>query len=165
MKLGICILLLVMFSIGQASSQKIPAELWGKWRVTRYVPTSTVSCWGEKEARAILGTTITYGAELFQWKKTTVPNPTATVRVVTAEQFHDENSGGGANDSQVDFRQLGIKAATAAQVEIQHPEANLTGVTAEIPGDAVLIKSKNTIVFSVCNVYFEARRVLLRKTH
>ena len=39
-----------------------------------------------------------------------------------------------------------------------HEPANITGATIEIPGDDVLIKDKNTIIFSVCNVYYEARR-------
>ena len=62
------------------------------------------------------------------------------------------------NDSQVTFRQLGIKAPTAMEIEIRHPEAHITGATIEIPGDVILVKNKNTIIFSVCNLYFEAKR-------
>jgi hypothetical protein len=29
-----------------------------------------------------------------------------------------------------------------------------------IPGDVVLLKDGNTIIFSLCNVYFEAERVI-----
>jgi hypothetical protein len=76
---------------------------------------------------------------------------------VTAEHFHDENSGHGADSSQVTFQELGIERAATTEVIIKHPDANLSGATTEIPGDDVLIKDRSTIVFSVCNVYFEAR--------
>ncbi len=90
-------------------------------------------------------------------------HPTANVSVVTAKQFHDDNSGQGANSSQVTFGQLGIKAATANQVAINHPgtTSELPVEPSEIPGDVVLLKSHNTIVFSVCNVYFEAKRLVV----
>ena len=118
--------------------------------------------WGETEARAIIGTEIEYSANSFRWKDKTAKHPTAGVSVVTAKQFHDENSGGGANSSQVSFGQLGIKAATAKQVTINHPgtTSELPGEPSEIPGHIVLLKNQNTIVFSVCNVYFEAKRVV-----
>jgi hypothetical protein len=145
-----------------AMAQAIPSELWGTWVVRRELPTSTISCWGETEARAIIGTEIEYGADSFRWKDKITRHPTADVSVLTAKQFHDENSGQGANSSQVSFDQLGIKGSTAKQVTINHPGATskLPGEPSEIPGDVVLLKSHNTIVSSVCNVYFEAKRVV-----
>jgi len=145
-----------------ATAQTIPSELWGRWIIRRELPTSTISCWGETEARAIIGTEIEYSADSFRWKDKITRHPTADVSVVTAKQFHDENSGGSANSSQVSFDQLGIKAATAKQVTIIHPgtTSELPGEPSEIPGDVVLLKSHSTIVFSVCNVYFEAKRVV-----
>jgi hypothetical protein len=146
-----------------AIAQTIPSELWGTWVVRRELPTSAISCWGEPEARAIIGTEIEYRADLFRWKDKIVRNPTAIVLVVTARQFHDDNSGQGANSSQVTFGQLGIKAATAKQVAINQRGATseLPVEPSEIPGDTVLLKSHNTIVFSVCNVYFEAKRLIV----
>jgi hypothetical protein len=44
-------------------------------------------------------------------------------------------------------------------VTIHHPDAAITGATTEIPGDEVLLKSTNQIIFAVCNVYFEATRL------
>jgi hypothetical protein len=44
-------------------------------------------------------------------------------------------------------------------VSIEHPPAEITRATTEIPGDLLLLKNRNTIVFSVCNVYFEAKRL------
>ena len=82
----------------------------------------------------------------------------AETATVTAAQFHEENSGHGADSSQVTFGQLGIKDAATTGITIKHSDANITGATTEIPGDVVLIRDKNTIVFSVCNIYFEAKR-------
>jgi hypothetical protein len=138
--------------------QTVPKELWGKWNIRREVPTTTIACWGEEESKKLIGTELEYSAEFFRWQEVVTKNPTAEARSISAEQFHQENSGGGANGSQVDFRQLGIKADKATQVVIRHPAANITSATVEIPGDSVLIKGKNTIVFSICGVYFEAVR-------
>jgi hypothetical protein len=41
----------------------------------------------------------------------------------------------------------------------QHAPANITGATTEIPGDKILPKDIDALIFSVCNVYFEAQRV------
>ena len=139
-------------------AQTIPKELWGTWVVSREVPTTTVPCWGEKEARKLIGTELEYASELFRWHKVVTKNPIATTATVTAQQFHDANSGGSTASSQVTFQQLGIKGDRAVEVEIQHPIGSLTGATGEIPGDHIFLKDANTIIFSVCNVYFEAKR-------
>jgi hypothetical protein len=152
--------LMLMTFATTTMAQTIPQELWGKWIIRRELPTSTISCWGESEARAIIGTEIEYTADSFRWQHEVRRVPTAHIAIVTAKQFHDENSGGGANSSQVSFRQLGIKAATARQVTIDHSPAKITDATTEIPGDVVLLKSRHTIVFSVCSVFFEANRVV-----
>jgi hypothetical protein len=151
-------LLLIALLATAASAQGIPKELWGKWVVKRQLDTTTISCWGDKEARGLIGTEIEYKAATFRWGKVTTEKARATVRSVTSQQFHDENSGGGANSSQVTFEQLGIRAANAKLVTIEHAPAAITGSTIEIPGDALLVKSRDSIIFSVCNVYFEARR-------
>jgi hypothetical protein len=143
---------------GNAVAPQIPSKVWGKWIVRRDLPASTISCWGESEVKKLIGTEIEYTADTFRWEKTTVARPIVKIEVVSAEQFSKENSGGGANDSQVDFRQLGITANQATQITLIHEPAEITGATTEIPGDRILIKGPNTIVFSVCNVYFEARR-------
>jgi hypothetical protein len=126
--------------------------------VKRELPTSTICCWGEGESKGLIGTEIEYTADGFRWKNIVTTHPTVQVVVLSAEQFHDKYSGGGANDSQVNFRQLGIRAPQVTLITLGHEPAELTGATTEIPGDEILIKDKNTIVFSVCNVYFEAKR-------
>ena len=153
-------LAIFLLAVGtNALAQGIPKQVLGKWRVVREVPTSTISCWGETEAKAILRTEIEYTTDKFRWKNIVTSNPRAEVASVTSQQFHDENSGGGINGSQVTFRQLGIKAAKTIQITILHPPADITGATTEIPGDIILVKDKNTILFSVCNLYFEAKRM------
>jgi hypothetical protein len=79
--------------------------------------------------------------------------------MVTADQFSLENSSPSSNGSQVSFHQLGIVAAKALEISIHHEPANITKATVEIPGDSVLVKNSNTIIFSVCNTYFEATRI------
>jgi len=137
----------------------IPEQIWGKWIVTRQIPTTTTSCWGAAEAKTLLGTEIEYSAGSFRWKHVVTTYPVAEARIVNAEQFHDDNSGNGSNSSQITFRQLGIKAKQAMLISIHHPPAEITGGTSEIPGDELLVKDKGTIVFAACNVYFEAKRV------
>jgi hypothetical protein len=152
------LLFLLMIS-GSARSQAVPKQIWGKWRIVREIPTRTISCWGESDAKKIIGTQLEYSDKMFRWKQITVSNPSSREKTVTVGQFHDENSSPSSNGSQVDFRQLGIAAKEAKEISIDHEPANITGATIEIPGDEVLVKDENTIVFSVCNLYFEAKRV------
>lgn len=153
-----CAAVLFLGLLQGTPAQTIPKELWGKWIVRSEIPTTTISCWGEKEAKGLIGTQLEYSVGLFRWQGVVTENPNAETTTLTAAQFHDENSGGSANGSQVTFTQLGINADKATQVRIQHPDANITGATVEIPGDNVLIKDQRTIIFSVCNVYFQAER-------
>lgn len=141
----------------------IPEQIWGKWVVSRELPTTTISCWDEAEAKkTLLGTEIEYSREVFRWKEVVTNHPVAEAKIVNAEHFHDDNSGKGSNSSQVTFRQLGITASEAMQISIQHSPARITGGTVEIPGDEVLLKNKDTIIFAACNIYFEAKRVSTR---
>jgi hypothetical protein len=153
-------LTITLWLASTAPAQTIPQALWGKWIVKRALPTRTISCWDEQKIKKLIGTELEYSSGLFRWGKVVTKNPSMKTTTITASQFHDEYSGGGANDSQVTFQQLEIKEAKIIQVEIKHPAASITGATIEIPGDRVLLKDQNTIVFSVCNVYFEAKRSL-----
>lgn len=153
MVVGLCILTIA------ARAQTIPKILWDTWKIERYLPTRTISCWGESDARKVTGTDIEYSANVFRWQAISVKNPSVENRVVTAEQFAAENSAMDAEGSQVNFRELRIKAKSAEQISIPHPPARVTGQTGEIPGDKVWVKNPKTIVFSLCNLYFEAKRV------
>lgn len=152
----LCFLILAASGIGAA---QIPRELVGKWVIERQLPTNTISCWGDEEAKKIIGSEIEYTRDSFRWKSTLVKHPAVRLRTIGAPQFERENSSQSVNGSQVSFLQLGINAAHAMQVSISHPPAEITKATTEIPGDEVLIKSHNTIVFPVCNLYFEAKRI------
>jgi len=158
-KFPIVVVLAILGTVQLASSQSIPKGIWGKWTIRRELPTRTISCWGEADAKRIIGTQIEYSDKLFRWYRIATNDPTAEVRTVTATQFETENSSPSVNGSQVSFQQLGILAGQATEISIHHEPANVTKATVEIPGDSVLVKDANTIVFSVCNVYFEAKRV------
>lgn len=157
----------VASSVSGAASQTqaasaVPTELWGKWVIVREIDTRTISCWGKKQARRTIGTAISYSSNGLSWRNLRTKAQGAKVRSITAREFHDENSGGSANASQIDFQQLGIKRESTTQITIRHPDGSITGTTSEFPGDEVLIKGPNSIVFSLCNVYFEAKRVVSR---
>jgi hypothetical protein len=154
------IVLMAMLVIsGVASAQSIPKEIWGKWIIQRELSTRTISCWGAADAKKLIGTQIEYSDKIFRWDHITTNDPKAEVRAVTAEQFSTENSSPSSSGSQVDFHQLGIVAAQTKEISIQHKPANISRATSEIPGDSVLVKDPNSIVFAVCNVYFEAKRL------
>jgi hypothetical protein len=144
-------------SLAPAQPGPMPKDTWGHWVVTRQPAVTTIACWGEAEGKKLIGTELAYPAQSFRWKNIRTKNPTGTT-TLTAQQFHDENSGGGSNSSQVTFAQLGIKTDHLLESKISHPDASITGATSEIPGDTVLSRDKNTIIFSVCNIYFEAQR-------
>jgi len=154
----LCLVISFLAFTTAAPAQTIPKVLWGKWRVRRDLPTTTISCWGESDAKKLIGTEIEYSADLFRWQKVSVKHPIAEAKVVTADQFATDNSAMDANGSQVNFREIGIKAKSVEQISIQHPPASITGATIEIPGDEVWVRGPHTIIFSVCNVYFEAKR-------
>jgi len=154
-----CLVIGLLNAAGIASAQTVPKELWGKWVVRREVPTTTISCWGEPEAHKMIGTEIEYSERIFRWDSIITNDPVAELKIITAKQFHDENSGGSATSSQVDFQQLGIKQAQTTEIRIHHADAHVSTATNEIPGDDILMKDANSIVFSVCSVFFEAKRV------
>jgi hypothetical protein len=158
MNRALCALIISLGAASIAIGQTVPAELWGRWTVVRSLPATTISCWGESEAGKLLGTELQYTLHSFPWNTAITRNPAIKIETLTASQFHDANSGGGANSSQVTLTQLGIRADHVVQITLSHPDAKITEATSEIPGDAVLLKDKNRIVFSVCNVYFEATR-------
>jgi hypothetical protein len=140
-----------------ANAEDIPVEIQGKWVVTRIIPTRTITCWDQRQADGLIGTEIEYTSESLRWKDLLATHPLVGISEMSAEEFYRKYSGGPA-DSQVDFKQLGIKAATVRRIILTHEQLKDLGGEFVIPGDEVLVKDPNTIIFSVCNVYFEARR-------
>ncbi len=137
----------------------LPQELSGKWKINKRLPADTISCWGDKEADALLGQVIEYDAHSFKWKDFDIKSLGVTAAMVKADDFQRDNSGSG---SRVSFAVLGIHAKQAKQVEIDHAEFAWkdgdSDDTTEIPGENVLIKNPDAIVFSLCGLYFEANR-------
>ena len=157
---ALCAIFAVLALSSPAPAQGVPKVLWGEWMIGHDLPTTTISCWGEPEIKKLVGTKIEYSADFFRWQTISVNHPVVETKVVTAEQFAEDNSAVSVNGSQVDFDQIGIRAKSAKQITINHPAANISNsTTTEIPGDKVWVKNPDTIIFSVCNVYFEARRV------
>lgn len=132
---------------------QVPFQLWGKWTVSKILPVSTVSCWDQKQADAVVGTEIEYSANSFRWKDKVTKDPAARTETVTDQKFTEDHSG---SSSFVNFKQLGINSDSATQISITHPVAEITGATTEVPGDTVLVVDATHIVFSLCNVYFLA---------
>jgi hypothetical protein len=137
----------------------MPAELLGAWTIRKILPTQTISCWDEKQARGLIGTELEYKPDSLRWKTTNVRYLSSTVTTVKAEEFAADNSG---SQSSVTFKDLGITAPQVKQIAIKHPDVTIDdgskGGTTEMPGDEVMLKSPQALVFSVCNVYFEADR-------
>jgi hypothetical protein len=152
------ILLVVSAFAASVAAQDIPVQLRGRWVVTRVLPTTAISCWGSDDAKKLVGTEIEYTADSLRWKNYVAYHPKAEVTLMSAERFHAENSDWGSSRSEVTFGQLGIGGGSATQIVLVHPDAPPVPGANEIPGDRVLIKGGGTIVVSVCNVFFEARR-------
>jgi hypothetical protein len=121
---NVFLLTLVLPSTAPTIVQEVPKQLAGKWTVNRIVPTSTKSCWGAKESRRLIGTKIEYDSHSFRWRDISTPVSDVSIDYLTAEQFHDENSGGGAADSQVSFKELGIQSDFVEQLTIEHAESH-----------------------------------------
>jgi len=154
-----CFLLCLVGLPQGETKQAIPQQIAGSWTVLRELPTKAISCWSKEDVKKLLGTKILYSDKIFRWDKTTIENPSVGVRTVTAEQFHDENSGIGRRGVEITLQDLGIHADSIVEIEIKHTPAHLFDETSEIPGDDVIVKDATTIIFPVCNTYFEAKRV------
>lgn len=63
-----------------------------------------------------------YSREAFRWKDVVTSHPVAETRIITVDQFHDENSGKGSQSSQITFSQLGIQTKQVMQVSIHDPK-------------------------------------------
>jgi uncharacterized protein len=140
----------------------IPEMLRGRWAVKKVLPARTIACWDQKQADAMIGTELEYKADSLRWKTTTVRNLGSATSTVEAKQFAEDSSGGDSQDSQVDFGQLGITTPTVQQITIKHRDVLIqdgsAGGRMEMPGDMVMMRDRDRLVFSVCNVYFEAER-------
>jgi len=137
------------------TAEPIPTRLAGTWKITRILPTKGGTCWDASQAAPLVGSTLTYRDDAMSWRGGDVPLQGVITRSVSAEDFRKENSTFG---DPPDFAELGIRASRVTEVDLQHEDADITGATTEVPGDAVLIVAPNRIVVSACGVFFEATR-------
>lgn len=158
-----CLVLYWICVLSPAARPPMPKQIIGTWVVAHEVPIKAVSCWSKEESKKLIGTEIQYSDKMFRWDKTIVENPSVDTRDVTGEQFRDENSGAGPHGSQITLELLGITSDPVTEVTIAHPPSHVFLQTTEIPGDDIVLKGPDTIIFSVCNVYFEAKRVHNKK--
>jgi hypothetical protein len=146
-----CIALVATTMAATTSSESLPSQLAGTWRITRVLPTKNTACWSDEQARPLVGSTLTYRANAMRWRGGQVPLEDINTRQVTDREFRKENAG-------ADFEQLGIHSPKVLEVDLQHEDADITGASTEVPGDSVLLAGPGRIVVSACGVYFEAMR-------
>jgi hypothetical protein len=149
--------ILLLVASGQLSAEPLPAGLRGIWRIARILPTHNITCWGQDQAAKLIGSELIYADRSMRWQGGPVPLQGIVTREVTAEEFAAENAGGKGHS--IDFNMIGIHAASVTEVDLQHEDADITGATTEVPGDAILLVAPNRIVVSACGVYYEAARV------
>ena len=147
-------LLLCLSAVSLA--EPLPAALKGSWRITQVLPTTNDGCWKKERAHPLVGTLLTYRPGAMSWRGGVVRVQEVTLREVTNAEFRKENPGAAGP---ADFAQLGITAAAVQEVDLQHEDADITGVSTEVPGDSILLVSPARIIVSACGVYMEARRV------
>ena len=142
-----------------APNSNIPQELLGKWIIRKVLPTNTTSCLDNKQAQSLVGTEIEYRADSFRWKTTNVRSSGSSTNMIGAQEFAQDMSGSG---SHIDFNLLGIAASAVKQITIDHPDVKIAELSqngsAAVPGESVLVEGPNTIIFEICNTYFEGRR-------
>ena len=146
-----CIALVATTMAATTSSEPLPSQLAGTWRITRVLPTKNTACWSDEQARPLIGSTLTYRTNAMRWRGGQVPLEDINTRQVTDREFRKENAG-------ADFEQLGIHSPKVLEVDLQHEDADITGASTEVPGDSVLLAGPGRIVVSACGVYFEAMR-------
>jgi hypothetical protein len=145
---------------------QVPTTLIGRWSITRELPTPAITCWDSREARHLLGKHFQIESGILMWGQTQVPIQSVRETTFDDESFLRAYSGSGGS---VRFQYLGVTSPTAQVIEIHHPDIKWKDPSGqdhyEIPGDWALLKAPNTIVVSVCNVYYEARRLPAVKQH
>jgi hypothetical protein len=84
MKRMFYLMVLFLGLLRTTSAHSIPKELWGKWIVRREVSTTTITRWGDEEAKTLIGTEVKYSAEFFRWQKVVTKNLTAEITTIKA---------------------------------------------------------------------------------
>jgi len=151
--LGLSIFLFIGLN---SRAQPTTTSITGKWRIVKIVPTHNAQCWDASQAKALVGTTVTYQPHLLVWRGGVVPISDALSRTQSRRSFFEEYK--------VDLPALGIAAQTVEEIDLQHDDADITGATTEVPGDTVVVAGRGRIVVSVCGVFYSAIRVIDKPT-
>jgi len=140
----------VALSAGLARAQAMPASITGSWRITKILPTHNPACWDEDRATNLVGSTLNYRQGVMIWRGGEVSVPEVLSRILSRRKFQGEYK--------VDLAELGIRAETVTEIDLQHEDADITGATTEVPGDTVVLAGPGRIVVSACGVFYEAVR-------
>jgi hypothetical protein len=139
----------LLFSV--SNPQSMPVSIRGQWRIVKILPTaSNTACWDEEQAKTLLNTYLTYAPGQMVWRGGSVQIPEALTRTLSQRKFQDEYK--------VDLAELGIRAASVTEIDLQHEDADITGATTEVPGDTIVLAGPNRIVVSACGVFYSAVR-------
>ncbi len=154
LKWALGVALLAGTAVG-SGAQSMPASIAGSWRITRIVTSGRTACWDEARARTLLGSTLTYTQGTMSWMGGNVPVPEVLTRTLSRRKYQDEYK--------VDLAELGIRADSIVEIDLQHEDADVTGATTEVPGDTVLLNSTGRgghpeLLLSACGVYYAAVR-------
>jgi hypothetical protein len=149
--LGLCL----ATAAGVTAQEAMPAQMVGSWKIVRALPTKNPGCWDG--AKSLVGTTLTYRPREMRWSGGVVPLTGVVTRSLNDETFQQESQS--AFGTPLSLAELKITSPKVMEVDLQHEDADVTGVTTEVPGDSVLLVGRNTIVVSACGTYFEATRM------
>jgi hypothetical protein len=133
----------------------MPPQVRGSWKIVRMLPTKNEGCW--EGAKSLVGTTLTYRTNVMRWQGGEVPLTGVVTRTVTADDFQQETEQSWGTP--LKLSELKIMSPKVTEVDLQHEDADVTGATTEVPGDAVMLVGRNTIVVSACGTFFEATRM------
>lgn len=132
------------------ASEALEAEksYYGKWKVSAYITTASVSALTTEEINELVGTNLTYEENSFSWNNNAdgsmagnvCSEPSYQEETITAESF--------LQDYRQSFDNLGISAGEAAMVFID----------SDFFGNIFLVKDENTLIICYEGVFFEAVR-------
>jgi len=144
------ILAVACFFALDVHAQSMPSSIAGSWRIERILPTANHACWTQEQAAKLVRSTLRYRTGAMVWQGGEVAIPEALSRTLSRRKFEDEYK--------VDLLDLGIKAESVTEIDLQHEDADITGATTEVPGDTIVLAGPGRIVVSACGVFFEAFR-------
>ncbi len=130
---------------------QMPKELGGCWQTTRVLQTSNVQSLTPAAARAFLGRKLKFSPSLARSGDAVLQLPQYYVRQVKAADFADAFA--------IPLKDIGITENSALEVDIYREKNQLT----EFPGNLVLLKNKQSILWNWRGVFFEAKRCMASK--